>query len=747
MAQKKKNPNEEKSENKNNIYRTTGTTKSSSKSPVTISGSPVHKSSPSKGETSRNTGKSIKNKASMVANKQEQPKTGTAYTDPQHRTGQQKKKSNAERLLENLPYQASSDANSTILAFHEARRNYAQDKSHQEITNDWTETQKNKYHSYQDPQKAASYATKVNDEISRQRTEPIRQNIRREASKSVLDGAIQTAGALGASVLFSVPEFIDRVAEFSVRGRTTEKNIITPKEYSQEVVSGIADTLNGTDENGVPRSVLPEDIPFFGGKGIGDVYKFGFQALESWLSANGVGKTATLANAFARTAADAMDTARKLGADGKQSMALGITKGALDVASEALPLEELLNLGPAATVKDLAKKVLRQSALEGASDTIYEGLGQMADYAILGDFSTFSRRRNFYMTQRGLPAKQAYLQAYRDSLQDLGYTMMAGLASGALKGAAQSAKNTIEEKLTPKSEDVHYTLSDLRQARNDLRKVTGSYYKNTLAGQSLREPIEKRFEAIKAYYQRQIDADEALKQKVIQDQLAARQPGYQPPFDAGLYRMAVEKFAPYGYEIPMQNTPEITAVSDYTDKIPSTNQQMNAILHNRVESPGGVGEKAIPYSERGIEIEPRIKGYMEQLNSEGVYISDKAGSYNMEDLQIMTAETGMEYTMLTIDGKSYVIRGSERGTPIPDELAETLYGKQGDFVCHTHPYIGDLNPSKSDLDFMKSLTWQQESIIIDPAGEITVFDKNGVKEKKTISTHRDENYYQKMFGG
>ena len=136
---------------------------------------------------------------------------------------------------------------------------------------------------------------------------------------------------------------------------------------------------------------------------------------------------------------------------------------------------------------------------------------------------------------------------------------------------------------------------------------------------------------------------------------------------------------------------------------------------------------------------------MEQLNSEGVYISDKAGSYNMEDLQIMTAETGMEYTMLTIDGKSYVIRGSERGTPIPDELAETLYGKQGDFVCHTHPYIGDLNPSKSDLDFMKSLTWQQDSIIIDPAGEMVIFDKSGVKEKKSVSTMRNQSYYDELF--
>jgi len=30
---------------------------------------------------------------------------------------------------------------------------------------------------------------------------------------------------------------------------------------------------------------------------------------------------------------------------------------------------------------------------------------------------------------------------------------------------------------------------------------------------------------------------------------------------------------------------------------------------------------------------------------------------------------------------------------------------------------------------------------------MVVFDKTGVKEKKTVTAHRDENYYQKMFGG
>ena len=71
--------------------------------------------------------------------------------------------------------------------------------------------------------------------------------------------------------------------------------------------------------------------------------------------------------------------------------------------------------------------------------------------------------------------------------------------------------------------------------------------------------------------------------------------------------------------------------------------------------------------------------------------------------------------MLEIGENSYLIRGNEHGTTIPDGIFEELYNQKGSFICHSHPYIGDLKPSQSDLDFLTSLTWQTESIIIDPS--------------------------------
>jgi len=162
------------------------------------------------------------------------------------------------------------------------------------------------------------------------------------------------------------------------------------------------------------------------------------------------------------------------------------------------------------------------------------------------------------------------------------------------------------------------------------------------------------------------------------------------PFSRSLCPTAVEMAVPNGYG---WGNEKLWGISINADDHQASQMGRNPNRASMLESPG---EKAIPYSERGIEIEPRLVSYMEQLSMDGTFITDKAGSYSMEDLQILTAETGVEYTMLTIDGQSYLIRGNERGTSIPDELAELLYEKQGEFVCHSHPFIGDLNPSASD---------------------------------------------------
>lgn len=169
--------------------------------------------------------------------------------------------------------------------------------------------------------------------------------------------------------------------------------------------------------------------------------------------------------------------------------------------------------------------------------------------------------------------------------------------------------------------------------------------------------------------------------------------------------------------------------------------------NNILKTPGNVGEKAIPYSERGIDIEPRVKKYAEKLKKNGDYISSVAGTFKSQDLAILTTETGVEYTTITINNKEYLIRGLERSTTIPDELIETLLDEHGTLDCHSHPFIGDLMPSESDKDFLRLLTWQKESLIIDPTQNAVKFTAEGSVEVFNVENIRDDDYYSELFGG
>ena len=166
-----------------------------------------------------------------------------------------------------------------------------------------------------------------------------------------------------------------------------------------------------------------------------------------------------------------------------------------------------------------------------------------------------------------------------------------------------------------------------------------------------------------------------------------------------------------------------------------------------LQTPNNTGEKATPFSERGIDIEDRLKKYIGKLNKDGEYISEVAGTFKKQDLAIMTAETGVEYTTLTFGGKSYMIRGLEKSTTIPKDLVDALLKEKGTLDCHSHPFVGDLSPSESDRNFLKMLTWQKESVIIDPTQNAVRFTADGALGVFNVESDHDDDYYGILFGG
>ena len=135
-----------------------------------------------------------------------------------------------------------------------------------------------------------------------------------------------------------------------------------------------------------------------------------------------------------------------------------------------------------------------------------------------------------------------------------------------------------------------------------------------------------------------------------------------------------------------------------------------------VETPN-IGEIAIPYSKRGIEIEPRLKEYLDKLRSDGDYISGDSGSFSTNDVAILTTEAGVEFAVLTAGDKSFLVRGGEKSTTIPDDLFGKILREKGTFDFHSHPYIGDIIPSKTDFKILSLLPWQKTSRIVDSHGK------------------------------
>lgn len=138
------------------------------------------------------------------------------------------------------------------------------------------------------------------------------------------------------------------------------------------------------------------------------------------------------------------------------------------------------------------------------------------------------------------------------------------------------------------------------------------------------------------------------------------------------------------------------------------------------------GEKAVPFSVRDIPIPRRLKRYLKSLTKSGDYISGKIGEFSTKDIADLTVETGVEFTSMTIGEKSYLIRGEERKTEIPQHLMRMLIMKKGTLDCHSHPFVGDLIPSENDMSFMKAIHWQKESVIVDPTNRQTIFTKDGI---------------------
>lgn len=325
---------------------------------------------------------------------------------------------------------------------------YRNDTSWMEPGDDWDENyllEFGRLYGY-DPEEAGKYASQVNNYLNAMKRQAQEQAVDEEATK----GFWSSLGATGKSILtapLGFGDFLDNVAEYAGRGTITEKPTLTPFGEGQAATAAIAKKLN---ENG---GTLDESIPVIGGKGWGDVYSLGTSTAQSIILGNTLGKTGTLMTFFGSAAASGVQDAKSRGAEDDRAIAYGLASGLSEVASEYIPLGDLLDAGAATGWKDFVINIVKQGAEEFIGEGANSVATAVADRLILGDKSEFSRLVQEGLSS-GLDEKEAQKRAILETVESVAFDALGGFVTGGVSMGLQQGAQTMRYGWAPQNVPV-----------------------------------------------------------------------------------------------------------------------------------------------------------------------------------------------------------------------------------------------------------------------------------------------------
>ena len=348
-------------------------------------------------------------------------------------------------------------ANATIVA-----ENYRKDTSYQEPSDEWNDEERDIFGYLYDTDRESAwlYAAEVNDAIAKAKKQEQLEQIQEDA---VSNPVAHTVGALLTAPL-GLADYVDSYVERNARGRITEKADATPFEYSQAVTGGISQNLN--EEYGT----LNEKIPVIGGKGWGDVYGLGTSIAQSALAGYTGGQFGTLIQFFGSAAAAGIDEAKQNGASDDQALAYGTLSGAAEAIAEMIGVDNLLNIGSSATMRELMKNLVKQGVSEGLEEGITTLMNNFSDQLVMQDKSNFNILVQQLMAQ-GISAEEAKKQAWLSMANDLAFDMVSGFVSGTIHAGPQTAYETY---LTGREMKTNYGSLQQDLVEHGLESAEGS---------------------------------------------------------------------------------------------------------------------------------------------------------------------------------------------------------------------------------------------------------------------------------
>ncbi|MBC2870419.1 hypothetical protein H7271_02215 [Bittarella massiliensis] len=152
-------------------------------------------------------------------------------------------------------------------------------------------------------------------------------------------------------------------------------------------------------------------------------------------------------------AGSASQSAAAKGATAEQALGIGLVNGAVEMATEKLPIDRFFGLkgqGSKAGIRQAAKEWVKQMGVEGSEELISEYADTVADIAIMGDKSDYVQYRNALLEQ-GVSAEEAErMAATQFFVKNPAASFTGGALSGAVMGPAATALGDIQTARTGK---------------------------------------------------------------------------------------------------------------------------------------------------------------------------------------------------------------------------------------------------------------------------------------------------------
>ena len=384
-----------------------------------------------------------------------------------------------EKGLEAFAY--TSDSTLPASGVTEAYHAYREDTTYREPDERWNDEMRSifGYLYSQDPEKAFEYATEINNALNAGE----KQEKLDEISDSAKDNKVgHTLGALAASPL-GLADYLSDLTESAARGTITQKEFVTPFEYSQAAPGAIAQDLN---ENG---GTIDEDVFILGGKGFGDVYSLGFSAAQSLISAYTLGGTGTLVAFIGIGGAAGVDDALARGATPDQALLYGSIVGAAEGVAEAINADHLINIDSS---KVLAKYLLAMLN-QGLGESVEEGataiIENVADNIIMADKSNFNAAVEAYI-EAGMTEEEAKRKAWTDMVGEVIFSAMGGFVTGAgnaavVGGVKNAVDNVNAKKIYGESQQELVTKGHESADGSESRKLADKYQQKLDRGKNL----------------------------------------------------------------------------------------------------------------------------------------------------------------------------------------------------------------------------------------------------------------------